>query len=70
MSAFIFNTSAPFNIHIAYLDVNGRNFSDKEISNLRCSRNEKLVISGYLFTEAPEDFIITASKSSVLPEIL
>jgi hypothetical protein len=49
LSTYVFNTSSPFSIYINYLDKNGKYVLGREINNVRCYKNQKTSISGYLF---------------------
>lgn len=67
-STSVFNTSAPFTVYISYLDTNGRHISGKEIKNIRCYKNQKTVLSGYLFN--PEKMEFQATVNEVTEELI
>ena len=54
-SASVFNTSAPISIYITYLDSNGNYVSGREIKEVKCLKNQKTTLTGYLFNpDTPE----------------
>lgn len=52
----VINTSTAFNVYISFLDKNGIPVNGKEISNVMCFKNQKTVVSGYLFDEGFKEF--------------
>ena len=52
----VINTSTAFNVYISYLDKDGITVNGKEIRNVMCFKNQKTVVSGYLFDEGFKEF--------------
>jgi hypothetical protein len=57
IETIIFNTSAPFSVHVNYIDKTGKHVSGQEIANVRCLKNQRTAVSGYLFNAStPNEF--------------
>lgn len=63
----IFNTSSPFTVYINYMDIEGRYISGKQINNVRCYKNEKTTLSGYLFNPVIAEFKTTTGPLGESP---
>ena len=56
LSINVFNTSTPLSIYINYVDKKGNYLPGKEINSVKCFKNGKTTVSGYLFGPANAEF--------------
>ncbi|MFD2163531.1 FimB/Mfa2 family fimbrial subunit [Paradesertivirga mongoliensis] len=56
LSINVFNTSTPLSIYISYVDKKGNYVPGREISSVKCFKNGKTTLSGYLFGPANAEF--------------
>ena len=66
-SASLFNTAAPITIYITYLDSDGNYVNGREIEEVKCFKNQRTTISGYLFNpNSPELQATVKSETDIL----